>query len=43
MRLSDEYDLVVVSTGKGGISAMFPPVPGKSPYAKPMRRLCAGL
>jgi 2-polyprenyl-6-methoxyphenol hydroxylase-like FAD-dependent oxidoreductase len=42
-RLSEEYDLVVVSTGKGGLSGMFRPVPGKSPYARPMRRLCAGL
>src|SRR5262249_2842879 len=42
-RLSEQYDLVVVATGKGGISAMFPVVHGKSPYSRPQRRLCAGL
>ncbi|HUN30647.1 MAG TPA: styrene monooxygenase/indole monooxygenase family protein [Trebonia sp.] len=43
VRLSDRHDLVVVATGKGGLSAMFPVVPGKTPYARPQRRLCAGL
>src|ERR1700733_14476451 len=42
-RLAEVHDLVVVATGKGGLSAMFPVIPGKSPYARPMRRLCAGL
>ena len=42
-RLSEVHDLVVVATGKGGTSAMFPVIPGKSPYGRPMRRLCAGL
>jgi len=41
--LSERHDLVVVATGKGGTSAMFPAIPGKSPYARPQRRLCAGL
>ncbi|HUO40730.1 MAG TPA: styrene monooxygenase/indole monooxygenase family protein, partial [Mycobacterium sp.] len=31
------------ATGKGGTSAMFPVIPGKSPYSRPMRRLSAGL
>ena len=43
VRLSDRHDLVVVATGRGGTSAMFPVVPGKSPYPRPQRRLCAGL
>jgi 2-polyprenyl-6-methoxyphenol hydroxylase-like FAD-dependent oxidoreductase len=42
-RLSERHDLVVVATGKGGASAMFPVIGGKSPYARPQRRLCAGL
>jgi hypothetical protein len=33
---------VVVATGKGGTSAMFPVIPGKSPYSRPQRRLSAG-
>jgi 2-polyprenyl-6-methoxyphenol hydroxylase-like FAD-dependent oxidoreductase len=41
--LSERHDLVVVATGKGGTSAMFPVIPGKSPYGRPQRRLCAGL
>jgi 2-polyprenyl-6-methoxyphenol hydroxylase-like FAD-dependent oxidoreductase len=43
VRLSERHDLVVVATGAGGVSAMFPVIPGKSPYARPQRRLCAGL
>jgi hypothetical protein len=43
VRLSGLHDLVVVATGKGGTSAMFPVIAGKSPYSRPQRRLCAGL
>ena len=43
LRLSELHDLVVVATGKGGTSAMFPVIAGKSPYSRPQRRLCAGL
>jgi 2-polyprenyl-6-methoxyphenol hydroxylase-like FAD-dependent oxidoreductase len=43
VRLSEQHDLVVVATGKGGTSAMFPVIAAKSPYARPQRRLCAGL
>ncbi len=42
-RLSELHDLVVVATGKGGTSAMFPVIEAKSPYRRPQRRLCAGL
>ncbi len=43
VRLSEQHALVVVATGKGGVSAMFPVIPGKSPYSRPQRRLSAGL
>jgi len=43
VRLSERHDLVVIATGKGGTSAMFPVIPDKSPYSRPQRRLCAGL
>jgi len=38
VRLSGLHDLVVVATGKGGTSAMFPVIAGKSPYGRPQRR-----
>ena len=43
VRLAELHDLVVVATGKGGTSEMFPVIPDKSPYSRPQRRLCAGL
>lgn len=42
-RLSEQHDLVVAATGKGGTSAMFPVIAAKSPYRRPQRRLSAGL
>jgi len=42
-RLSEQHDLVVAATGKGGTSAMFPVIAAKSPYSRPQRRLSAGL
>lgn len=41
--LSDEHDLVVVSTGKGEIGAMFPRRADKSPYDRPQRKLAVGF
>jgi 2-polyprenyl-6-methoxyphenol hydroxylase-like FAD-dependent oxidoreductase len=37
------HDLVVVCTGRGGLSALFAPVPGRSPFTAPARVLSAGL
>jgi hypothetical protein len=41
--LTEQYDLVVVSTGKGEIGAMFPKREDKSPYSKPQRHLTLSL
>lgn len=41
--LTEQYDLVVVSTGKGEIGAMFPKREDKSPYGKPQRHLTLSL
>jgi len=43
VELSERHDLVVVASGRGGLSAMFPRRPDKSPYDSPQRVLCAGL
>ena len=42
-RLAARHDLVVVSTGRGGLTELFPPVPGRSPFGQPARVLSAGL
>jgi len=41
--LSEQHDLVVVSTGKGEIGAMFPKRADKSPYDRPQRQLAVGF
>jgi 2-polyprenyl-6-methoxyphenol hydroxylase-like FAD-dependent oxidoreductase len=41
-RIASEHDLVVVAAGRG-MGAMFAPLPEKSPYDKPQRRLSAGI
>lgn len=41
--LSEQHDLVVVSTGKGEIGAMFPKRVDKSPYDRPQRKLAVGF
>jgi len=41
--LVDRFDLLVVSTGKGGFSQLFPYRPDLTPYTQPQRRLCVGL
>ena len=42
-RLASRHDLIVVSTGRGGLTDLFPAIPGRSPFAGPQRRLSAGL
>ena len=42
-RLATKHDLVVVSTGRGGLTELFPPVAGRSPFTSPARLLHAGL
>lgn len=41
--LTEEHDLVVVSTGRGEIGAMFPRRADKSPYTSPQRKLAVGF
>jgi 2-polyprenyl-6-methoxyphenol hydroxylase-like FAD-dependent oxidoreductase len=41
--LTDVHDLVVVSTGKGEIGAMFPRRADKSPYDRPQRKLAVAF
>lgn len=40
--LAEEFDLVVVSTGKG-TGDMFPKIPELSPHTQPQRQLCVGI
>ncbi|KRA29988.1 MULTISPECIES: styrene monooxygenase subunit StyA [unclassified Nocardioides] len=40
--LAEEFDLVVVSTGKG-TGDMFPKIPELSPHTTPQRQLCVGI
>ena len=42
-RLTGKHDLLVVSTGRGGLVDLFPPLPGGSPFQQPARVLSAGL
>ncbi|WP_437298502.1 styrene monooxygenase/indole monooxygenase family protein [Sorangium sp. So ce426] len=41
--LAAAHDLVVVATGRAGLTDLFPRVPERSPHAAPMRRLFAGI
>ncbi|OFB35896.1 monooxygenase [Mycolicibacterium sp. (ex Dasyatis americana)] len=41
--LSDEYDLVVIGTGKGGLGTLFARDDAHSPHTSPQRQLCVGL
>jgi len=43
VKLSERHDLVVIASGRGGLSAMFPRRADKSPFDTPRRRLCVGL
>jgi|SRR5690242_20468006 len=46
-RLSADYGLMVVASGRGSLTEMFPRDPARSPYSQPQRRLvgafCRGL
>ncbi|APR82683.1 putative monooxygenase [Minicystis rosea] len=42
-RLAGRHALVIVATGRGGLSEMFPRMPEWSPYDAPQRRLLGGL
>ena len=42
-RLAARHDLLAVSTGRGGLTDLFPPIPGRSPFQQPARVLSAGL
>lgn len=41
--LTDHHDLLVVSTGKGEIGALFPRRADQSPYTSPQRKLAVGF
>jgi 2-polyprenyl-6-methoxyphenol hydroxylase-like FAD-dependent oxidoreductase len=43
VKLSERHDLVVIASGRGSMSAMFPRRADKSPYDTPQRKLCGGL
>lgn len=43
LELSERHDLVVIASGRGNMSAMFPRRADKSPYDIPQRKLCVGL
>lgn len=42
-RLAARHDLLAVATGRGGLSKLFPAIPGRSPFDGPQRLLSAGL
>src|SRR5689334_11257220 len=41
--LSREYDLVVVASGRRGLTQLFPRIPSRSPYTDAQRQLFAGF
>lgn len=42
-RLSAAHDMMVVASGRGSLTELFPRRPDRSPYTQPQRRLCVGL
>jgi hypothetical protein len=42
-RLSARHELMVVASGRGSLTEMFPRQPERSPYTAPQRRLMSGL
>jgi 2-polyprenyl-6-methoxyphenol hydroxylase-like FAD-dependent oxidoreductase len=41
--LSEQHDLVVVSSGRGSLTQLFPRMPERSPYTQPQRLICTGI
>ncbi|HYF64203.1 MAG TPA: styrene monooxygenase/indole monooxygenase family protein [Herpetosiphonaceae bacterium] len=41
--ISEQHDLLVVATGRGGLNALFPRLAEHSPFDAPQRYLCTGL
>lgn len=41
--LASRHDLIAVAAGRGGLTELFPPVAGRSPFTGPARVLSAGL
>lgn len=42
-RISAEHDLLVVATGRGGLTELFPHVAEHSPFDGPQRLICTGI
>jgi hypothetical protein len=42
-RVSANHTLMVVATGRGGLSGLFPRIPEHSPFTSPARIICTGL
>jgi 2-polyprenyl-6-methoxyphenol hydroxylase-like FAD-dependent oxidoreductase len=42
-KLSEQHDLVVVSSGRGSLTEIFPRLPEHSPYTRPQRLVTTGL
>jgi 2-polyprenyl-6-methoxyphenol hydroxylase-like FAD-dependent oxidoreductase len=42
-RLAGRHDLIAVSTGRGGLTDLFPQLEGRSPFQQPARLIAAGL
>ena len=39
VKLSEQHDLMVVASGRGSLTDMFPRLPERSPFAQPQRHL----
>jgi 2-polyprenyl-6-methoxyphenol hydroxylase-like FAD-dependent oxidoreductase len=42
-RIAPEHDLVVIATGRAGLTEMFPRIAERSPFSQPQRTIVAGL
>jgi len=43
VRISERHDLIVICSGRGALSRMFPVIEALTPYDRPLRQLCAGF